>query len=82
MEQSELTGKIILYGTITGTTAFTIMGLFTGYGDNGFGSYLLFTGFFSLFISFIIAAIVGAARRGQQIGKIIENASQKKGGKK
>ena len=45
----------------------------------GFGSFggFMITIIFSLFVSFIIAVMYGAARRGKQIGDIIE-ANHKK----
>jgi len=74
-------GKVFMWTFIILQSLFIILALpyiaqkpFLGFGS--FGGFMI-TIIFSLFVSFIIAVMYGAARRGKQIGDIIE-ANHKK----
>ncbi len=68
-EHGKKVGKVFIYSFITLELFFIILTLV--YGGTSMGGYVLET-IFVFFFSLVISALYGGARRGMQIGEIIE----------
>lgn len=70
---------VVAFGLVEGlfiVLALPYMGEKPFFGFGSFGGFVLVS-FFSMFIAFIVAAMHGGAKRGQQIGNIIDEKDPK-----